>query len=571
MLPSCTHSPPPSPPPGHTVANAPFADVTAASGIRFRHVNGGPPPLTILETAGAGGALFDADGDGRLDLFLLNGRRRGGRADTRQAGHMLYRGNGDGTFTDVTAGSGIVGGEGMGCAVGDVDGDGRLDLYVTQYGANVLYRNVGHSNGGGPVRFADVTARAGVAAGGWSTSAAFADMDRDGDLDLYVTRYLAFTSQSQQFCKVQGVEVACPPQYYRGQSGILYRNNGDGRFTDVTRAAGVLHPEGKGLGCIWLDFDEDDDADLYLANDGVANQLYRNDGKGRFTDVALAMGVAYGPSGNAEGSMGVDAGDANGDGRLDLFIGNFQNETDALYLREGERFSYGTAAAGLAEATLPTLTFGVGFLDYDNDGRPDLFAANGHVQDAIARVDPECRFAQPRQLFRNEGGGRFTDVSAAAGPALTSPAVGRGAAFGDWDNDGDVDILVTNNGGAPMLLRNEIGSRSHWISLKLIGRGKNRDAIGARVRLRVGGSVQVREVRSGHSYASASDLRLQFGLGERAIVDEIEVWWPDGARRIHRNVAGDRQVVLRQESRDSRDSTRRHGDTETNARRYEAE
>jgi enediyne biosynthesis protein E4 len=561
-------------PPVDAAREAPFVDITAAAGIRFRHVTGGTPPLNILETAGAGGAMFDADGDGLLDLFLVNGRYRDGRPEAQQPHHALYRNNGAAgagpvRFTDVTARAGVGGhGYGMGCAVADVDGDGHLDLYVTQYGANVLY----HNNGDGT--FTDITRRAGVAAGGWSTSAAFADYDGDGYLDLYVTRYLVFTPQAQQLCRVEGVEVACPPRYYQGQSGILYHNNGDGTFRDVSRAAGVLHPDGKGLGCLWWDYDDDGRPDLYLANDGVANNLYHNDGGGHFTDVALTSGTAYGPTGSAEASMGVDAGDYDRDGRLDLFVGNFQNETDALYHNDGhDRFTYATAAAGLAEASLPMLTFGVGFLDYDNDGWPDLFAANGHVQDAIARIDPLCQFPQPRQLFRNAGGGRgggpvrFVDVSAAAGPALTEPAVGRGAAFGDIDNDGAVDILVTNNGGRPMLLRNEVGTRRHWLSLRLVGRAPNRDAVGARVRLRASGALQVREVRAGSSYASSSDFRLFFGLGDRTAAEEIEVRWPDGRRTLLRGVAGDRQVIVREEDLVGSALPRRHGDTEKDTRR----
>jgi hypothetical protein len=521
----------------------PFLDVTATAGVRFEHVTGGEPPLNILETAGAGGALFDVDGDGWLDLFLVNGRYRDGRPEPDQPRHALYRNNGDGTFRDVTATSGLGSGYGMGCAVADTDGDGDRDLYVTQYGKNLLYRN----DGGG--KFTDVTARAGVAAQGWSTSAAFADMDGDGDLDLYVARYLRFTPGStRELCDVEGVQVACPPRYYEGQSGILYRNNGDGTFADVTAASGVTHPEGKGLGCLWWDPDDDGDEDLYIANDGVANNLYRNDGKGRFTDVALVAGAAYSPSGSAEGSMGVDAGDANGDGRLDLYIGNFQNETDALYRNEGDgRFTYATAETGLADATYPTLTFGVGFLDYDNDGWLDLLAVNGHVQDAIARIDPNAAFPQPRQLFRNQGEGRFVDVSAEAGPAILAPAVGRGAAFGDWDNDGDMDVVVTNNGGSAMLLRNEAPRQHHWLSLRLIGRAPNRDAIGARVRLKAGGKVQVRSVRSGGSYASASDPRLHFGLGDAATVDAVEIRWPGGAVTRHRNLPTDRQITLSQD------------------------
>jgi hypothetical protein len=546
LLAGCTAHPPPAAPPPPTAADpAPFVDVAAAAGVRFRHVTGGEPPLNILQTAGAGGALFDADGDGRLDLFLVNGRHLDGRREKEPPRHALYRNNGDGTFTDVTARAGLGGGYGMGCAVADVDGNGHLDLYVTHYGPNTLYRN----NGDGT--FTDVTARAGVAAGGWSTSAAFADMDGDGDLDLYVARYLRFApGESRELCEVEGIKVACPPRYYEGQSGILYRNNRDGTFTDVTRASGVTHTEGKGLGCLWWDADDDGDMDLYIANDGVANNLYRNDGTGRFTDVALLSGAALSPAGGAEGSMGVDAGDVDGDGRFDLFIGNFQNETSALYRNDGEmRFTYATAEWGLAEATFPALTFGVGFLDYDNDGWPDLFAANGHVQDAIERIDPQCTFSQPRQLFRNLGSGRFADVSAQAGPGIMTPAVGRGAAFGDWDDDGDVDILVTNNGGPAMLLRNEVGRRRHWLSLRLVGRAPNRDAIGARVRLRAGGRTQVREVRSGGSYASASDFRLHFGLGDASTADSLEIHWPDGAVTRHRDLPADRRLTLRQDDR----------------------
>lgn len=527
-------------------ADAPFVDVTEQSGIRFEHITGGRPPLNILETAGTGCGLFDFDGDGLLDLFLVNGRYRDGRPEVGQPRHALYRNNGDGTFTDVTQAAGIGSGYGMGCAVADVDGDGRLDLYVTQYGANLLYLN----NGDGT--FTDVTQEAGVAAGGWSTSAAFADYDSDGDLDLYVTRYLVFTPRSRQLCDVEGVRLACPPRYYEGQSGILYRNDGPPapgrppRFTDVSAASGVRHPQGKGLGCLWFDADGDGDLDLYLANDGVSNNFYRNDGNGTFTDIALVSGTAYGPTGNAEASMGVDAGDYNGDGRFDLFIGNFQNETSALYRNEGNLFfTYATAAAGLAEATLPLLTFGVVFVDYDNDGLPDLFAANGHVQDAIARVDPLCEFPQPCQLFRNAGGGRFEDVSATA-PAITAPMVGRGVAFGDWDNDGDVDLLVTGNGGPPRLLQNQVGDRNGWLTLRLVGRGKNRHAVGARVRLRAGDRTQLREVRSGGSYASASDFRLTFGLGESNVAEEIEIRWPDGVVTRLRHVRGNRLITVRQ-------------------------
>jgi enediyne biosynthesis protein E4 len=546
--------------PGPGPQNAPsalpaFTDVASRSGVSFHHSPGATHPLTILQTAGAGCAVFDFDNDGRLDLFLVGSAR----TETGAPLHALYRNNRDGLFTDVTATAGLAGsGYGMGCVTADYDGDGDLDLYVTSYGTNALYRN----NGDGT--FTDVAARAGVATRGWSTSAAFADYDGDGWLDLYVARYVVFNTSTPQLCPRRGVPLACSPTVYDPQSGVLYHNNGKcagappGTFTDVTRQAGAISA-GRSLGVVWCDYDGDGRAsaeahprvacqpDLFVANDNAPNNLFHNEGSGQFRDVAVAAGVAYGPQGNPEASMGVDFGDYDGDGRPDLLFTNFQHEGAGLYRNEGKRGFFAAAdRAGVLAATLPVLGFGAGFLDVDNDGHLDLFMVNGHVQEAIQQVDPACSFAQPRQLFRNRGDGTFKDLTAACGAAMTSPAVGRGAAFGDFDSDGDVDILVNNNGGPAMLLRNEVGRRHHWLRLRLVGRAPNRFAVGARVTTVAGDLRQVREVRAGHSYASASDVRLQFGLGDHPRADRVVVRWPGGRQAVLRSVPADQEVTLRE-------------------------
>jgi hypothetical protein len=535
----------PHPPPAARQGAPLFTDIAAAVGVTFRHEVGGSSPLTILQTAGAGCAMLDYDRDGRLDLFLVNGMFLDGRSRERQPRHALYHNDGDGHFTDATDRAGVGGpAYGMGCAVADYDGDGYPDLYVTAYGGNTLY----HNNHDGT--FSDVTAAAGTRAGGWCTSAAWADYDGDGDLDLYVGRYLQFDRRSKQFCPVGAVALACPPRFYPGAVGILYRNNGDGTFTDVTRASGAVNRPGKTLGVLWWDESGDGRPDLYVANDGEANSLFRNLGGGRFREVALSLGLAFGASGNAEASMGVDVADYDGDGRFDLFITNFQNETDALYHNDGATgYTYATSEAGLAEATLPLLSFGGGFLDADNDGWPDLFTASGHVQDRVHDVDASCTYAQPRQYFHNLGNGRFEDLSARGGPALTTPAVGRGVAFGDLDGDGDVDILVNNCGGPAMLLRNELPSGRHWLTLRLDARSPNRFGIGARVSVTADGRTQIAEARAGHSYASTSDPRLHFGLGAASRAARVTVRWPRGGISTLTDAPVDREVVIREPRR----------------------
>jgi hypothetical protein len=547
--------------------------VAAASGVTFRHATGGTGALSLLQTAGAGCSLFDYNNDGWLDLFLVGSARAAAGAPL----HALYRNNRDGSFTDVTVAAGLEGKSyGMGSVAADYDGDGDLDLLVTGHGANTLYRN----NGNG--RFEDVTTASGLAVSQtreppWSTSAAFADYDGDGWLDLYVARYLRFDASAPQTCMHGGVALACMPTLYDPQYGVLYRNNGDGTFTDVTRQAGAVSA-GRSLGVVWCDTDGDGRSDLFVANDTAPNNLFHNEGGGRFRDVAVETGVAYGPNGSPEASMGVDFGDYDGDGRFDLLFTNFQNEGAGLYRNGGKPGFFAAAErAGVLAATLPVLGFGAGFLDFDNDGRQDLFMANGHVQEAIQRVDPACSFAQPRQLLRSRGDGTFEELTTACGPAMTEPAVGRGAAFGDTDNDGDVDILVNNNGGPAMLLRNETirppttdhrpptdgaapraqrsapeRSDRHWLRLRLVGRAPNRFAVGARVTVWAGGRRQVREVRAGHSFASCSDVRVQFGLGKRSRADRIVVRWPGGRVTTLAGVAADQEVTVRESSVPSR-------------------
>jgi hypothetical protein len=478
----------------------------------------------------------------------VNGRYLDGRPEAQQPHNALYRNNGDGTFAEVTARAGVGGaGYGMGCAVADYDGDGWPDIYVTNYGPNALY----HNNRDGT--FTDVAARAGVLAGGWSTCAAWADFDGDGWLDLFVGRYVVFGSSQRQLCEVRGVPLACPPSYYQGQSGFLFRSNRNGTFTDVTRAAGTLNLQGKALGAIWADADADGRPDLFVANDGVANNFYHNLGCGRLRDEALAAGLAYNADGRPQASMGVDFGDAARTGRLDLFVTTFQYERDAFYRNDATGFIDASAETGIAGPSLPFLSFGTAFLDYDNDGWLDLFVASGHVQDTIHRVDPGCDFAQRRQLFRNLGAAgtagvpRFEEIGSGCGPALTRPAVGRGVCVGDYDDDGDLDVCINNNGGEPMLLRNEVGNRRGWLRLQLQGRPPNQAAVGARVEVTAGSLRQVAEVRAGGSYLSTHDPRLLFGLGSNRGPATVAVRWPTGRRAVFGGIPIRRETILRED------------------------
>ena len=501
-----------------------FTDVTTQAGIRFVHNSGAFGRKYLPETMGAGAVWFDADGDGWPDLLLVNSTHWRGHPGARSL-PALYRNTHDGAFADITRGSGLdVELYGLGAAAADFDNDGKPDLYVTGLGGNRLFRNLG----GG--RFADVTARAGVADSGFSTSALWFDYDNDGKLDLFVAHYVDWSIDKDLFCTLDGRSKSyCTPESYKGQSPSLFRNRGDGTFENVTKRAGLFDVSSKGLGVAMLDADGDGRIDLFVANDTEPNRLYRNKGNGTFEDVAVGAGVAFSEAGVARAGMGVDAADYDGSGRPSLIIGNFANQMMALYHNEGHGLFIDDAPkSAVGRASLLTLTFGCFFFDYDLDGLPDIFAANGHVSDDIERVQSRVTYAQRPHLFRNTGRKQFEDVSRQAGPALQRAMVARGAAYADYDNDGDLDIVVTTNNGPARLIRNDGGNQNNVLRVQTVGTVSNRDGIGARVELSVRGSRPWQIVKTGSSYASQSELPLTFGLGQAAAVDGMTVSWPSG-------------------------------------------
>jgi hypothetical protein len=431
----------------------------------------------------------------------------------------------------------------MGAAAADYDNDGRVDLFITAVGGNRLFHNDGRG------RFTDVTRRAGVDGIGFSTSAVWFDYDNDGKLDLFVARYVDWSAEKDLFCTLDGkAKSYCTPESYKGQSASLYRNTGNGTFADVTRAAGLFDPTSKALGVAMLDVDGDGWMDLFVANDTQPNKLYRNRGNGTFADVAVAAGVAFSEAGVARAGMGVDAADYDASGRPSLVIGNFSNEMMALYHNEGGLLFIDEAAtAGIGRPSLLTLTFACFFFDVDLDGRPDIFAANGHVADDINRVQPRVTYAQPAHLFHNTGSGRFEEITASLGAALTKPMIGRGAAYADVDNDGDLDLLVTENHGPAHLLRNDGGNRHNALRVKLAGATSNRDGIGARVEIVLpGGATRWQIVKTGSSYCSQSELPLTFGLGDAQRVAEIRVRWPGGHAETLAGTAANQTIVVQE-------------------------
>jgi hypothetical protein len=526
-------------------ASVRFTDVTAAARIAFKHNSGAFGKKYLPETMGAGGAFLDYDSDGWLDVFLVNSMSWPGRPG-QPTPSALYRNNHDGTFTDVTKAAGLAAPlYGMGVAAADYDNDGFVDLYVTALGPNKLFRNLGNG------RFADVTAKAGVGDPGFSTSAAFLDFDKDGRLDLFVANYVTWSIEKDLFCTLDGkTKSYCTPESYKGERSTLYRGRPDGTFEDVTVKAGLANPSAKSLGVAVFDENGDGWPDLFVANDTQPNKLYRNSGKGGFTDVAVAAGVAFGETGVARAAMGVDAADYDGSGRASLVIGNFSNEMMALYHNEGGGLFIDEApTSAIGQVSLLTLGFGCFFFDYDLDGRLDIFAANGHVADDISAVQPKVKYAQTPHLFRNLGQKRFEPVSAKSGPPFARAVVGRGAAYGDYDNDGDLDLLLTTNNGPAHLLRNEGGNRNSALRVRTVGTRSNRDGIGAKVTVELPDGTKLwRTVHSGSSYCSQSELTLTFGLGSHARVRSVEVAWPSGQVDRLTDVAG-RQVVTVEEGK----------------------
>jgi hypothetical protein len=518
-----------------------FTDVTTAAGIKFTHNAGKAGKKFLPETLGSGGAFFDADGDGWLDIFLVNSKDWIPRG--RKSLPALYRNNQDGTFRDITAGSGLD--EelyGMGVAIADYDNDGRQDLYLTALEGDRLY----HNEGGG--RFRDATRAAGIANANFGTSAAWLDYDRDGKLDLFVANYVQWSQKEDLWCSLDGSSKSyCTPESYKGTPSKLYRNLGGGKFEDASAKAGVDDPTSKALGIAVLDYNTDGWPDLFVANDTQPNKLYRNNKNGTFTDQGLVAGVAFGEDGVARGAMGVDAADYDRSGKPSLVVGNFSNQMLGLYHNEGtELFVDEAPLTTVGRASLLNLTFGTFFFDYDLDGHVDIFVANGHIEEEIERVQPKVTYAQPQQVFRNDGKGKFVDVSKSLGPALQKPIVARGAAHGDYDRDGDLDVLVTTNHGPAVLFRNDGGNRNNWLAVRAVGVQANREGIGAVVRVQSASGKQWSLVRSGSSYASESDRAVTFGLGSDKIVNSLEIEWPGGAVQKLANVAVNQGIVVEQ-------------------------
>ena len=514
-----------------------FTDVTTELGIKFQHVNGESGRKYFIEPIGSGVALFDFDNDADLDLYLVNGSDLPGSTSSIPPTNRLYRNDGE-AFTDITDEASVGDtGYGLGCCVGDYNNDGFTDLYVTNYGPNVLYRN----NGDGT--FTDVTTTAGIGGDQFSSGCAFVDVDADGYLDLYVVNYVEFDPDTNPECTRQGIRTYCTPEALPGVADVFYRNNGDGTFTDVSKRIGIGTARGKGLGVVCGDVDNDGDVDIFVANDTTPNFLYRNERNDmRMMEDALFAGVALSEEGRAYSGMGANLGDFDNDGYLDIVITNFQDQTNSLYHNaQSGFFTEMSFAIGIGERSLPYLAWGVDFIDFNNDGWLDLFIANGHLDDNIAEIDPIGTYAQPNQLFLNDRGIRFSENP---DPAIAQQKVSRGTAFGDIDNDGDIDIVVSNLKDAPTVLRNDSNNASQWLGVKLVGTRCNRDAIGARVTVVSGGLTQMREVKSGSGYLSQNDLRLHFGLADATRVDTLTVRWLCGRVQTLQNVETNQILVI---------------------------
>ncbi len=530
----------------HRAPAVKFVDVARSAGIRFLHDNAASSEKYLIETMGSGCGWIDYDQDGLLDLYLVNGAATRIYTPAYALRSALYHNNGDGTFTDVTdkAGVGAGGLFGMGVAVGDYDNDGFPDLLVLGYGKCVLY----HNNGNGT--FSDVTARAGVAnAGRWASSAAWFDYDNDGRLDLVIANYIDWSPERNFWCGEHGpgMRSYCHPDDYNGQPPTLYHNNGDGTFVDVSKKSGLGLKPGNGLGVVTFDYDDDGWQDVFIANDSMANFLFHNNRDGTFREVGYVAGVAVSADGLPEAGMGTDAADTTGNGRMDLMVTHLDSQLARLYRNMGDgTFDDATLRSQLGYTTFHMSGFGARFMDYDNDGARDIFMANGHVLDNIERYNSSVHYAEPKLMFRNLGKGIFENVSDHLGVDFLVPRVSRGAAIGDFDNDGDLDILVNNNGQTPQLLRNDGGNANHWLQIFLIGTKSNRDGVGARIKLVADDLVLYDQKKGGMSYQSAQDPRFHFGLGHRQVVDSLQIAWPSGSATTLQNVNADQVVTIKE-------------------------
>ena len=519
-----------------------FTDVTAQAGIHFTHNSGRAGNKYLPETLGSGCAFFDADGDGWPDILLINGKdwKSAHNSNAHKSLPALYRNNHNGTFTDITRGSGLdIEMYGMGVAIADYDNDGRDDIYITALDGDHLFHNEGNG------KFRDVTKASGIQNASFGTSAAWFDFDRDGKLDLFVANYVQWSPKLDLWCSLDGATKSyCTPESYKGTRSRLFHNLGGGHFEDVAEKAGVGDPTSKSLGVAVLDYNGDGWPDLFVANDTQPNKLYRNNRNGTFTEDGMAAGVAYGEEGVARGAMGVDSADYDRSGRAHLLVGNFSNQMLGLYHNEGNGLFVDEAPSStVGRASLLSLTFAVFFFDYDLDGYPDIFTANGHIDEQIGRVQPKVSYRQTPLLFRNLGNHHFANVTASMGAGFNRPIVGRGAAYADFDHDGDLDLLISTNNGPAYLYRNDGGNRNHWLTIRLAGTKSNRDGIGSVIRLRSASGTQSFTLHSGSSYCSQSDLAATFGLGKDTSAS-IEIEWPSGTKQRLGNVTANQFLTI---------------------------
>ena len=525
-----------------------FIDIAEEVGITLMNLSGSTTKDYIVEAAGNGAGFFDYDNDGDMDVLIANGSTLGKYRDGGDPMVALYK-NENGRFVDVTQEAGLEeSGWGMGVCVADYDNDGDRDFYLTAYGPNVLYRN----NGDGTFR--EATSQAGIGDTRWGANCAFGDYDRDGDVDLYVANYQAFDEQTiprrgeSRPCRYMGVDVMCGPQGLSGEPDVLYRNNGDATFTDVTEASGIQDPGHYGFGVVFSDFDNDGWPDIYVANDTLPNFMFHNNRDGTFSEMGLLSGSAVSAQGNEEAGMGLGVGDYDGNGYFDIFVTNFAEETNTLYQNIGDMiFIDATLVAGMGTVSRQYLGWGTDFVDLDNDGLQDIFVANGHIYPQIDGLEFSGNYLQRKEIYRNIGDGRFEEIALDLEGDLLTGKSARGAAFGDHDNDGDIDVIVINIDDRPSFYRNEGGNRNHWITFRLEGTESNRDGIGARVEIEVGGKTQVAEVRSGASYLSHNDMRIHFGLGDVTRVDRVRIRWPNGnVEELEEGIEADRFLWVRE-------------------------